>query len=168
MSIHIFISNLQSLSFYISKATCLSWAARCTSCLRSCVYKSDESASEARWRKFADLNRGKGDQDYKCTDSFMSCGLGGKRWNMRRWRRSQIYTGTNQNKLASYQCTSQQLMSSRNLCILDLHPFTVVYWPEIDERRKYWLWDACSMAFKINVGTCSSTVSNNYAFIELA
>lgn len=58
--------------------------------------------------------------------------------------------------------------SSWWLCILDLHPFTVTYWPEIDERRKYWLWDTCSMAFKIHFGTCSSTVSNNYAFNELA
>ncbi len=54
------------------------------------------------------------------------------------------------------------------LCILDLHPFTVAYWPEIDKRRKYWLGDTCSMAFKIHFGTCSSTVSNNYAFNELA
>lgn len=82
MRIHTFISNLlfltPSLSFYSSKATCLSLAAHCTSCLRSCAYKSDESASEARWRKFADLNCGKGDQDYKCTDSFMSCWPGRK------------------------------------------------------------------------------------------
>jgi len=69
------------------------------------VYKSDESAREARWRKCADLNCGKGDQDYKCTDSFMSCWLGRKMLEHECWRRSQIYTGTNQNKLASHQCT---------------------------------------------------------------